>query len=88
MAYDPVKALQAAGVFAGSMPESVKQALSGLSQEEVDLIISAHTARSETATLAPWMSPGAMPTQGAMTRLCACGIWSGSGSDVAKDVAQ
>jgi hypothetical protein len=80
MTYDPVKALQAAGVFGDSLPETVKQAMAGLSQDEVDVIISAHTAKSDVSQMAAWMAPAAAPMQGSVAMRCACGVWSGSGA--------
>jgi hypothetical protein len=80
MAYDPVKALQAAGVFGDSLPEVMKQAIAGLSQDEVDVIISAHTAKSDNTQLSAWMAPAAVPMQGSVAMRCACGVWSGSGA--------
>ena len=81
MAYDPLKALQAAGILGDPMPEPVKVAIAQLSQAEVDLIISAQTTKFSSAALKQWMIPAAMPVQGPpMTTQCLCGIWSGAGT--------
>lgn len=79
MAYDPLKALQSAGVLGDEMPEPVKKAIAGLTQDEVDLIISAKTSKSDSCRPGPWIPPVATPKSGEVGIMCACGLWSGSG---------
>jgi hypothetical protein len=78
MAYDPVKALQAAGVLEGPLPPELTSALANLSQDDVDTIIS---HRSQLPAAAPWIAPSAAPLAAAPVAMaCMCGVWSGSGS--------
>jgi hypothetical protein len=81
MAYDPVKALQAAGLFEPPLPPGVEQALSKLSQDEVDIIISTGKSRLSpgAAPAAPWYTPDVAAMSGVVRPMCACGAWSGSG---------
>lgn len=84
MSYDPLKALGAAGVLQGELPNSLKKAISSLSQDEVDLIISAKNDGSSSP--ASWAAPAARQMQGDVAQGCACGLWSGSGSGPAENM--
>jgi hypothetical protein len=80
VSYDPVQALLAAGVFQEPIPETLALALKKMNQDEVDMIISAHSETSKNAGVAPWALPAASAMQGEVALRCMCGVWSGSGS--------
>lgn len=81
MSYDPLKALRAAGIFEGPLPASLEQALSKLTQEEVDMIISHGSRNPSFSSSQPpaWSSPQVSPLSPTSAVGCACGAWSGSG---------
>ena len=81
MAYDPLKALQSAGVLQGAMPHDLEKAIAGLSQDEVDLIIAGNYRLPPNA---PWSTPQAAAMSGVVAMSCMCGVWSGSGSGKAQ----
>lgn len=82
MSYDPMKALQAAGVFDVDLPPSLKKAMAGLSQDEVDIIVAAKSEAPQKP--APWTPPNVQQMQGDVAMGCACGLWTGSGAGAMK----
>jgi hypothetical protein len=79
--YNARKALTAAGILSGPMPSEVEQFFNGLSQEEIDVIIS---VKSRLEAILPdvvahsYTEPEA--SQMRSVDDCLCGAWSGSGS--------
>jgi hypothetical protein len=82
MAYDPVKALQAAGILEGPLPADLASALANLSQDDVDTIIS-HKSQlppSPSQVAKPWITPDTAALAVTPALSCLCGVWSGSGA--------
>jgi len=83
MAYDPMKALQAAGVLQGPLPPDVEKAIANLIQEEVDTLIARKSQLPATVNqVAQWTTPAVSPTamMSNVGEKCLCGVWSGSGT--------
>ncbi|MFC4533341.1 StsA-related sactipeptide RiPP [Sphaerisporangium dianthi] len=88
MAFDPRRALREAGIASDPIPEEVERALASLTKEETDLLIS---LKSRIPAIVPevlahsvdggWSKPEAAQHGYDAAMLCACGAWSGSGSD-------
>jgi hypothetical protein len=81
MSYDPLKALQSAGVLEGPMPTGLEKAIATLTQEEVDLIIAnRNRLPANLSQMLAWTAPNAAAMSAQVQMSCLCGIWSGSGA--------
>ena len=89
MAYDPLAELRSAGLIGGAMTPELEQFFGGLSKNEVDVLVSTKERLGSIlpdvmAHSADWASPEATQEGFDAAMLCACGLWSGSGSSPAK----
>ena len=85
MTYDALGALRTAGLVGDTLTPELENFYSGLSKNEVDVLVS---TKEKLASILPdvtthsvdWASPEATAEGFDAAMLCACGLWSGSGS--------
>jgi hypothetical protein len=83
MTYNAAEALRAAGIIGGQMSPELESFYASLSKDETDVLIS---VKSRLEAVLPdviahsYAKPEATEEDFAAAMLCACGLWTGSGS--------
>jgi len=85
MTYNPTEALREAGILGGTMSAELEEFYASLTQQETETLISVKNRLSAilpdvVAHSQEWSSPEATQEGFDAAMLCACGAWSGSGS--------
>lgn len=85
MTYNATEVLRGAGILGGQMTPELEEFYSGLTKEETELLISLKSRLIATlpevvAHSQEWITPEASQLGFDAAMLCACGLWSGSGS--------
>jgi len=86
MTYNPTEALREAGILGGTMSAELEEFYGSLTQQETETLIS---VKNRLAAILPdvvahsqeWATPEASQDGFDAAMLCACGAWSGSGSN-------
>jgi hypothetical protein len=84
MTYNSADALREAGILGGQMSPELEEFYASLTQEEVETLIAVRQRLVEclpdVVVHEGWRRPDSTSEQIDATMLCACAIWSGSGS--------
>ena len=85
MSYNSAEALREAGILGGTMRPELEEFYGSLSREETDVLISVKNRLAEVlpdvmAHSQDWTRPEATQEGFDAAMLCACGVWSGSGT--------
>lgn len=85
MAYNSAEALREAGILGGPMSTELEEFYASLTKEETDVLISLKSRLNAAlpeveAHSQDWTKPEATQHGFDAAMLCACGLWSGSGS--------
>lgn len=85
MAYNSAEALRDAGILGGTMSTELEEFYASLTKEETEVLISLKSRLSAAipevmAQSQDWTKPEATQHGFDAAMLCACGLWSGSGS--------
>jgi hypothetical protein len=86
MAYNSAEALREAGILGGTMAPELEEFYASLTKEETDVLISVKNRLTAVlpdvvAHSQDWTRPEATQEGFDAAMLCACGAWSGSGSN-------
>jgi hypothetical protein len=87
MSFDSVEALRRAGILGGAISPQLEVFFSGLSEEETELLVKLKnklvaSLPEVVAHSQDWAKPEATAEGHDAAMLCACGVWSGSGSSL------